>query len=1564
MSDARLQSAVEGCIFGALVGDALGALLEGSGKPTKEKVAQVWLLQGKGLFGLSSGQLSDAGEMILCHLRGLLDAAATPTVEGGVPNFARATAKRYRMWAISNPVELPNPLQKAFAKSTLPGSPDEKCRKAAAAANATSMGNDALARMPPIACLLASMKGLSTAEARRLVEEEVNLTHPHSVVIDGCVAYVLLLAHLLSHPNDVVGAFQVAASETKTAEVRRWLADAVAATPLESTLNFGSSNPAAATSVTKGGKTAALPECWPKARLMNVPFIHALRLLAEGVSWEVGITRILMGGGDSSANASVAGAVLGALWGPTAIPAGSLKTVLDCDTMATKLRQRATIYQVGGNIRAEIAALLQLNSGLSAGLGLGLGSENGGVGVQSSDPASTFQRIQFALPENGGAAQGQGLGLAQQPLALSIFNDTRNPHGIVNFLDLSLASLRKERSGGPGTPASAPPKRRAWSALQADPKREPTDAEYRKFATELESFRNLPNWEHPDLNSSYWIPIHGELHPPQHPGYAWPEYAAEGVKREQLRIRTNPCGYYEAGRPNPPDYDEEVTPREALRSGMHHGSSEIRDNAFLLHKLLTVEECNYIVAKATPHVVPVDKYFEHRYRKSDRALIRAPKLTAELYRRILPMLRGDDYKGRIPLCFGQKGVWVPFGLNDVVKINHYGVGGMFAQHRDGPWIPREDQASIYTVIIYLTEEFSGGLTCLFQSHGSPNEKAQVVLDPLGQRGLERIKTPAIVPTIGTALLFNHDMWHAASPVMNAGPRGKYILRTELIFQKVHSLYVDRFAFALEEDFRDLVQLYKKSQDALAAGNRREFVDLYQEVVDRQRTAMLDSWGQAPPLTRAFLSPALNFDTQSRILGFLSVREVTQLMLLCRAAYYQIVQSDFWEERCFAEYGPSVAGDQAVLQHSSVTGSFKSRLPLDWYTIYGQRQLMKKHEFQPVALVITPHGAEVAVHRNQQQLFFDRAAYRGATPSEFLAYFRIYPDDVKKVSKEALWLAFIDEAERNFVPSRDEAYEDDPENSESHHTESPSPPNEGANGSEVLTDEAGDQFFRDGYLKSLRIYSYRSVEADFNPPVGFWTTTLPNIADDMSGDAVHLNITPEERFQFSFELPSGEDSPDESFVCEARGGQVRWDLLSSLVELAVNPVWNPTFLVGHPGWFVNPVGSTVTSKQEEDPTDPRYRALLDLFELTRTPAIHLVHPASVSLMVLGSLTGNRADATPKLHSLYHPPTTALPWLDDDEGGQYYDKWGPFIAFVIPAEDHRRPFSPAVPKQKPSHSGHGYTSRLLEEAADLNADTTFYICVVDRRTSRAIRTVRAEPVEGPSRYRIVTAVGDRVEEVQGLTLESVLNPQSYRTPSELRLPEGGANPRIPLFLQVLTYPSDCNGDWRSGRCISSIWKGSTYGGYSTPLGARLTAYLHWTSLKKRWEQHFPSYPLTAIHWRSELEGAAAFETGSGEGATVTKGSPTAGCYSIEEWTGVFPPPNGPFPSAATIRNLGFDEWVQLPPSQRLPDPDITNYVLSPDQFYALGVIPAMNSLQFRSVCQFRPVLLESGIPPVPL
>ena len=37
-------------------------------------------------------------------------------------------------------------------------------------------------------------------------------------------------------------------------------------------------------------------------------------------------------------------------------------------------------------------------------------------------------------------------------------------------------------------------------------------------------------------------------------------------------------------------------------------------------------------------------------------------------------------------------------------------GGHFSPHLDGPWVPHEDESSVFTVVIYLNSDFQGGET--------------------------------------------------------------------------------------------------------------------------------------------------------------------------------------------------------------------------------------------------------------------------------------------------------------------------------------------------------------------------------------------------------------------------------------------------------------------------------------------------------------------------------------------------------------------------------------------------------------------------------------------------------------------------------------------------------------------------------------------------------------------------------------------------------------------------------------------------------------------------------------
>ena len=124
------------------------------------------------------------------------------------------------------------------------------------------------------------------------------------------------------------------------------------------------------------------------------------------------------------------------------------------------------------------------------------------------------------------------------------------------------------------------------------------------------------------------------------------------------------------------------------------------------------------------------------------------------------------------MCFGNEGTWKPTRLNECFKFGKYLPGGHFSPHIDGPWVPRykstlvcnnyffkflykyrEDESSIYTVIIYLNSNFEGGGTNFLHEGGEEGGKVAF----------------KVQPETGMALIFNHDVLHEGEAVKEGNP---------------------------------------------------------------------------------------------------------------------------------------------------------------------------------------------------------------------------------------------------------------------------------------------------------------------------------------------------------------------------------------------------------------------------------------------------------------------------------------------------------------------------------------------------------------------------------------------------------------------------------------------------------------------------------------------------------------------------------------------------------------------------------------------------------------------------
>jgi prolyl 4-hydroxylase len=93
------------------------------------------------------------------------------------------------------------------------------------------------------------------------------------------------------------------------------------------------------------------------------------------------------------------------------------------------------------------------------------------------------------------------------------------------------------------------------------------------------------------------------------------------------------------------------------------------------------------------------------------------------------------------------------GLNELFRVYKYQTGQQFKKHRDQSFIRNEIEASYFTFMIYLNDNYEGGETTF--------------------------NDLTIQPKQGTALIFQHDLEHEGSAVKQGI---KYVLRTDIMYR--------------------------------------------------------------------------------------------------------------------------------------------------------------------------------------------------------------------------------------------------------------------------------------------------------------------------------------------------------------------------------------------------------------------------------------------------------------------------------------------------------------------------------------------------------------------------------------------------------------------------------------------------------------------------------------------------------------------------------------------------------------------------------------------------------------
>ena len=284
-------SRARGTLFGQLMGDALGGLVEFRGPESirREYPDGVRELADGGTWQTMAGQPTDDSEMALALARML--------IEDGTYSGSRAFTV-YRDWVESDPFDCGMTIS-----AGLYGNPRHE-----------SQANGAMMRIAPLGIFGV---GYIAEEVATWAQIDAALTHPHPVCIEANILYTIAIAHAIETgptATELYRSIVLRAEEMRIDEsLMQTITEASTSPPADYTTNAG----------------------W-----VLIAFQNALWQLLHAPSFEEGIVSTIMGGGDTDTNAAIAGSLLGSLHGIEQIPDRWINTILACRPTKNNPRTR------------------------------------------------------------------------------------------------------------------------------------------------------------------------------------------------------------------------------------------------------------------------------------------------------------------------------------------------------------------------------------------------------------------------------------------------------------------------------------------------------------------------------------------------------------------------------------------------------------------------------------------------------------------------------------------------------------------------------------------------------------------------------------------------------------------------------------------------------------------------------------------------------------------------------------------------------------------------------------------------------------------------------------------------------------------------------------------------------------------------------------------------------------------------------------------------------------------------------------------------------------------------
>lgn len=290
----------KGCIFGSLVGDATGAVLEFAHSINTKMVEDAMNMCGGGALEVAPGQITDDGELTLSVLAGLAKCE-----NGYDPNLV---CVEYGRWIQSHPFDIGITTRNALMHSSSMKADMSARITQAAILKSDSISNGSTMKLSPTAVWASFLD--DDKELVDLVTTETMHMHHHPDVIDCNIALCIAIRELI-RGNTPLSAYEKQKEYALRSNIKEWIEQVEQNKMVVCNRNIG----------------------WVK-----IAYQRSMFYLKENTKYEDAIRELIAQGGDTDTNACIAGMVLGARDGFEALPKHMVDAVMKCNTKGKRVR--------------------------------------------------------------------------------------------------------------------------------------------------------------------------------------------------------------------------------------------------------------------------------------------------------------------------------------------------------------------------------------------------------------------------------------------------------------------------------------------------------------------------------------------------------------------------------------------------------------------------------------------------------------------------------------------------------------------------------------------------------------------------------------------------------------------------------------------------------------------------------------------------------------------------------------------------------------------------------------------------------------------------------------------------------------------------------------------------------------------------------------------------------------------------------------------------------------------------------------------------------------------------